>query len=202
MAEQNAQQTGITLDQVNAAIATALKPITDALKPLADQQKILADTIAHDVKVKADEAAAKAEAAKKDGPGKAADAKPLTLEDVARHTQEAITKALAAQKEQAQSSAARESYMAEKLKGLPPVYQKLLGNDPAKWAAEEQTIRDQFKADAAAAGLTVKDVAGGNPGGAASGGAAAPSNEAITRLKATGLSDGEAAFAASLKMPA
>jgi hypothetical protein len=87
--------------------------------------------------------------------------KPLTLED--------ITKLLDHRDQQREQTATtraqRERYQGDKLKDLPPIYRDRLGSDPAKWATEEQAIRDQYKADFQAAGGKVEDVGGDQPGG-------------------------------------
>jgi hypothetical protein len=62
-------------------------------------------------------------------------------------------------------------FVGEKMKDLPQVYQGLLGNDPAKWAAEEQDIRTRFKADLKTAGVTAADVGGDASQGASAAGA-------------------------------
>jgi hypothetical protein len=202
----------MTDEQIQKAIvdgiAAALKPVTEALTPLTKtveeigkNQRILGDTYAAE---KADAAkvietakTAAADAAKLK-PGEAA--KPLTADDVLKLTTDRIDAALKARDDAAKAAAPRESYIADKLKNLPPEFSSKLGSDPTKWAAEEQQLRDQFKAAAVAAGFTAKDVGGGNPGGAARqtpGGAAQ-----LGQYKAAGLSDGEADFASTLKIPA
>lgn len=182
----------VTMDQVNQAITAAIRPVTEAVSPLAQtlkdlaaNQKVMADTMA------ADKAKAETGAADK--------AKPLTKEDVTLLVGEAIQGAFTQQAAAQQSSAQREAFIQQKLAGVPPVYANQLGTDPAKWAEQEAQIREQFKADAAKLGLKVSDVSGGNPGGAST--ASATDDQKITQLKAAGLSDGEANFAATLQMP-
>jgi hypothetical protein len=86
------------------------------------------------------------------------DAKPeaLTAEAVAKIVADQIAAASQANGQKA----ARDAFQAEKLKDLPAAYRNQLGSDPAKWAAEEQAIREQFKADLKAAGLEPKNVGG------------------------------------------
>jgi hypothetical protein len=88
--------------------------------------------------------------------------KPLTQADVER----LVNERLAAQQQSSQQAAARSAFVAGKLKDLPAVYQNQLGNDPAKWEAEEQQIRSAFQADFKAAGGKVPDVGGTSAGGA------------------------------------
>lgn len=131
-------------DAISAALATALPAaIGEAVKPIS-------------------EAVAKLQPATP--PPAAGDkAKPLTAEDVTR----LVSDSLKTFQQQTQQSAARQQYQGDKLKDLPPIYRDRLGSDPAKWATEEQAIRDQFKADRVALGVKVEDLGGGNPGGAA-----------------------------------
>jgi ribosomal protein L19E len=193
---------------LKTAIDAAIKPLSDTLAEMAKNQKILGDTLAAD-KQKSDDAAKAADAQKaKDADaakGAAAGAKPdaakgepakaLTQEDIAKLISDGIGSALKARDTEAQSSAARNAFVAEKLKGIPAVYAARLGNDPAKWATEEQSIRETFKADLLAAGATIKDVGGGNPGGGAS------DNKPAANPLAMSLTAGQAAFAQGLKLP-
>lgn len=191
---------------VTDSIAGALKPINDALAPLGDvikNQKVLADTMAADAKAKADAAAAAAEEAKKNPTTTttaAPPAAPLTAEAVAKLAADAVTAAMDARDKAAKSSTERDAFIADKLKGIPAIYAAKLGSDPAKWAAEEQAIRETFKADLAKVpGVTVKDVGGGEPGGSTS--TTQTADQKITAFKATGLSDGEAELAANMELP-
>lgn len=86
---------------------------------------------------------------------------PVTAEDVAK----IVAEQLKGFQQTSQQTAQREAYLGSKLKDLPAAYRNQLGPDPAKWAAEEQAIRDQFKADLAAAGVKPADVGGDQPGG-------------------------------------
>ena len=122
-----------------AAIAEANRPITDALKGLQP-----------------------AGAAQQGAQGGAADkAKPLTADEVTR----IVGEQLRTFQQTTQQGQQRQQFQESKLKDLPAVYRDRLGADPAKWAAEEQQIRDQYKADFAAAGGTTPSVGGDNPGG-------------------------------------
>lgn len=181
---------GVTLEAVSKLIADAVKPLTDSLAETVKNQKVLADTMAADAKAKADaEAAAKTEAAKPEA-GKEATA--LTPEAVRKMVADTMAQTLKARDDAAQSSAARDTYLADKMKGVPAAYQSKLGSDPTKWAAEEQAIRDGLKADLAAMGATVKDVSGGN----ATSQADTPKTSANANL-----TPGQAAFAAGLVLP-
>jgi hypothetical protein len=186
---------------INDAIGAALKPITDGLGELAKNQKVLADTFAADQQ-KAAEAAKAAAAATTTDAKKGEPPKPLTLEDVTKVVNDSVANQLKTREEAAASTEARNKFIGEKLKDLTPAYQNLLGNDPAKWAAEEQQIRDKFKAEITAAGLKIPDVGGGNAGGATgsggAGGAAPPtSNPYLDK----GLTPAQAGYANSLKLP-
>ena len=177
---------------------TVAASVTAAMKPLIDNQKIIADTMANDAQSKTDAAKAAADKAKASDPAEAA--KPLTAADVAKLVAETMTNTLKARDEAAQSTAARNAFVADKLKGVPAAYQAQLGHDPAQWAAEEQAIRTGLKADLTAMGATVKDL-GGEAGGVTASGTALAPKEVLARLQASGLTEGEATFAASLKLP-
>ena len=186
-------QPSLTLKEIEATIATA---VAAAVKPIADAQKAITDALTAEANAKAE--AAKAEAAKKPA-DKTAEAKPLTAEDVAKLLSDTLNQRDAASK----TTAAREAFIADKLKGVPAVYATKLGSDPAKWATEEQAIRDGLKADLAALGVTPKTVDGETPGGTtAASGTVGTAALSLAQLKAQGLSEGEASFASTLKMPA
>lgn len=87
--------------------------------------------------------------------------KAFTLEDVSKLLDSKLQQQAASSKQAEE----RKGFVAAKLKDLPPAYQNQLGPDPSKWAAEEQAIRDQYKADFKIAGGTTPKVEGGNPGG-------------------------------------
>lgn len=205
MAESPTPTPTATLDAaaVQKMIADALKPVTEALKPIADNQKILADTMAADATARANAAKAEADKATAAG-GKAPPAageapKPLTAEDIAKLVNDGISGALKTRDDQAKSSAARDAFIGEKLKGVPAAYQQQLGTDPAKWGEQEQAIRAQLKSDLAAIGATVKDV-GGNPGGTTASSAAAAAAPNLTAAN-SGLTEGQAAYARALQLP-
>lgn len=182
---------GLTLEQVNQAIAAALKPVTDALGPLAANQKVLADTMAADAKAKADAAAAEAIAGKKP--------EPFTQEQANSLIGDAIKKAFEQQTASQQSSAQRAAFIKDKLGNVPSAFAERLGNDPAKWNDEVARIGEDAKAEAKRLGWKIPDVSGGNPGGASP--SDATSDQKITQYKASGLTDGQAEFAATLKLP-
>ena len=118
-----------------AAVAEAVKPLNERLAKFETAQS----------------APAKDAAAKE-----AAAVKPITEADIDARVE---AKFKAAQ-EASTAKATRDAYLGEKLKDLPEAYRSQLGSDPAKFAEQEQKIRDTFKADFKAAGGTVKDVAG------------------------------------------
>lgn len=164
----------IDYEKLAGALAKANKPLLDALDKLA-----------------ATPAATPAPAAAAEKKDEAA--KPLTAADVAKIVADTMGTARASD----QAAAARQATIETKLKDLPAAYRNQLGNDPAKWQAEEQAIRDAYKADFKAAGGAdqTKDV-GGNNGGA---GAAKPaqtldlSKLTPTQLIAQGLRNSRAA---------
>lgn len=84
-------------------------------------------------------------------------AKAIGPEDVAKAVQDAV----AAQTTAQAATDAKKAFIAEKLKGVPAAYHGKLGDDPAKWAAEEQAIRAELKSDLAAMGVTAPDLDGG-----------------------------------------
>lgn len=190
-------------------IAAANKPIADALAESQKNQKVIADTLAGDAKARADaEAKAKADAdaaAKAAGTATKKDEPPktLTAEEITKLATDSIAKALADRDAAAKSTAARDAFLAEKMKDVPAPYQAKLGTDPAKWAAEEQQIREGLKTDLKGLGFTPKDVAGGAAGGVTTGGAPTATPEQLAaQFKTMGLSDGEASFASQMKIPA
>lgn len=189
-------------DTVKSIVADAIKPIVDSHKQLAADQKVIADTIAGDKKA-AEDAAKKAA----DDAAGAGEAKPLAF------TQEQFDKAveakaskliddkLAARDQTAQQTAERARFIGEKLKDLPEVYRAKLGNDPAKWAADEQAIRDGLKADLKGLGIDPANI-GGNKNAANQGGAGGGGGGAGGRANpGSGLSDGESKYAAEIVLP-
>jgi hypothetical protein len=129
---------------VTAAVAEANKPVAEALTKLQPQQP-----------------AATQQGQGQGGAGGGDKAKPLTEQDVAR----IVGDQLKSFQQTTQQGQARERYQAEKLKDLPVAYRNQLGSDPAKWAQEEQQIREQFKTDFKGLGGTTPNVGGDNPGG-------------------------------------
>lgn len=162
-------------DAVATAVATA---VAAAVKPIADNQKVIADTLAALPPAPAAKPAAVAA-----GAAGATDAAPkgLTADDVAK----IVGDQLKAYQTTAAADAARRSYQADKLKDLPEVYRNQLGTDPAKFAAEEQSIRDAFKADFKAAGGTVPNVGGSAAAGGAGGAGTVKPGEMVDLSKLT-----------------
>lgn len=139
---------------INKVIADAIGPVLESIKgitgqlgELAKNQKVLADTYVQAAGEKG--AAAKTPAA--DGA-----ATPLTLDAVTKLLDEREAK----RSEGATKKAAREKFIAEQLKGVPEVYHSLLGDDEKAWAAKADEIRGKVKADVAALGAKLPDVAG------------------------------------------
>jgi hypothetical protein len=168
--------------------------IAQAIKPLAESQKAMADSLTAQAAEKTAAAKKAGAEAEKAAGSEAGGAKPLTAEDVAK----LLESRLDARDAAAKGTGARSAYLADKLKDVPASYQVKLGNDPAKWAAEEQAARDELKADLAKMGVKLKDVGGDQPGGVTTSSTTANTPAA---LKAIGLSDGEAQLAASMKLP-
>lgn len=200
MAGEATNGASLTLESVQKLIKDT---VATELAPVLENQRVIADTMAADAKAKKEAEAAAAAAATADkGKEGGKEAKPLTAEDVARLTSEAIAKTLTERDAAAKSTAARDAFIADKLKNVPAAYHAKLGSDPAKWAAEEQVIRDGLKADLTAMGLQPKDVKGGDAGGVTTSGDSAKTTEQQTaQYKAQGLSDGAAEFATQIKLP-
>ena len=128
--------TKLVTDSVASALATALPTaIASATKPLTDAIAALPKP-----------AEEKPDAAKKD--------EPLTLDAIGK----LIDTRLNATQQQQAVKGQRDAFIADKLKDLPAVYAKQLGDDPTKWAAEEQNIRNGFKADYEAKGFKLPAV--------------------------------------------
>jgi hypothetical protein len=189
--------TPLTAEAVAGLITAALKPVTEAMTAMQANQKVIADTMAADAaaKTKVEADAAKAAAAATPTPTPAtATLAPLTAEAVSK----LLNDTLATRDQQAQSTAARNAFLAEKMKDVPAAYRGALGNDPAKWTAEEQKIRETLKADLSAMGAKVPDISGGNATG--SSGNAAPAQRAPNSLTGA-LTKGQAAFAETIVLP-
>lgn len=122
---------------IGAAVAEAVKPLNERIEKL---------------QAPAPAAETKTAAGKENAP------KPLSLED--------ITKLLDERDGRNRSAQQREQFQQSKLADLPAAYRHQLGTDPAKWAAEEQTIRAQYREDLAKAGVKAANVGGTSPGGA------------------------------------
>jgi hypothetical protein len=85
-------------------------------------------------------------------------------------TAEDLVRVLDARDQTRQTADARRAFASDKLKDLPPGYESRLGNDPAKWPAEEQQLRTEYRGFLDKQGIKVPDV-GGN---AAAGGTTKP----------------------------
>jgi hypothetical protein len=130
---------------VSAEVTKALKQVTDSVASLGIQVA--------DLK--------KAPEARKD--------EPLTLEKVLGEVKGAVlseVKTLLTSNQQSQQQAdARKAYIKAKMEKVPEIYHGLLGNDPAKWPAEEQAARERLKVDLAAQGVKPEPVGGDKTGG-------------------------------------
>lgn len=167
MADANATATApassgaIDYEKLGAAIAAANKPFYERLAALETASKTTA-TEAKPVAV-------------------AAAAAPLTIDDVKK----TMADLLAQQQTSTVTAAARNAFIAEKMKGLPAAYADKLPQtgDLAQLAAAEQTIRGQFANDMKAIGVTVPNVSGAAP---AAGQAAAAAAGAVDTSKMSG----------------
>lgn len=146
---------GIDTNALSQAIATALATALPAA--IAEANKPMVEAL----RAQQPAAGTQGQAAAQGGQAGAAKAQTLTEQDVAR----IVGDQLKSFQQTTQQTQARERYQADKLKDLPAAYRNQLGPDPAKWAAEEQQIRDQYKADFGAVGGQGKDVGGDQPGG-------------------------------------
>lgn len=144
-------------------LAAQLATLTGVVTALAESQKGVVETIAKLAPAAQPQPAAQPAAA-------AADNKPLTRAELVSLLNERETQS----RQASQLADQRQRYVAEKLKDLPPGYDRLLGNDPSKWAAEEQAARGQYRDFLKAQGITVPDVNGNPPASAAPGGTTTP----------------------------
>jgi hypothetical protein len=145
-ATPQASSGGINQEAVDASISKAMGPLLEKLDKLVNATAPITP-------------AAAAQTANAD--------KPLTAAELTRMLDQRDEQRSNQQKLQDGKS----RFVGEKMKDLPQVYQGLLGNDPAKWAAEEQDIRTRFKADLKTAGVTAADVGGDASQGASAAGA-------------------------------
>lgn len=120
-------------------------------------------------------------------------AQALTLEDLNRVLNERDTRS--------QQTAARQQYAATKLKDLPPGYEQRLGSDPAKWPAEEQQLRTEFRAFLGTQGVKPPDVGGGNAGGTAAGSVVDLSKQSTMALIEQGLAQAKTAGGGNVTAP-
>jgi hypothetical protein len=159
------------------AVASALKPFSEKLDAF---------------EARFAQAAAPAAPAASDTKGKA-----LTLEDVGKLLDERLT----ASQQTAAAKQARDAFAGDKLKDLPAVYRNQLGNDPSKWAAEEQSIRQQYQADFKVSGAAAPANVGGTPPAAGSAPASAVNLDKLspTALISLGLSQGSGTPSAATK---
>jgi hypothetical protein len=160
--EQASAAGAATIDQesVNKMVASAITAalpsigtaIAEANKPLLEQIAKLQPA-----------AATPAETAAK--PGEAGAAKPLTLDDVTK----VIKDTLGERDRTASTSAARQRFIDEKLKGLPAAYHLMIPqtDDAQQLEAAGKRARETFEADFKVQGGEKKSVGGETTGGAA-----------------------------------
>jgi hypothetical protein len=132
---------GLDLTALSTAIGAA---VAEANKPLLEQLSKLQSPAAP---------ATPTPTATAGGAGGGDKPKFLTAEDLVR--------VLDARDQTRQTADARRSFASDKLKDLPPGYESRLGNDPAKWPAEEQQLRTEYRAFLDKQGIKVPDVGGG-----------------------------------------
>lgn len=144
----------IDYDKIAAAVAAALGT------SLAAANKSLLERLE---KLQAPAPAAEATPAA-DPKGKGADAaKPLTLEDIAK----LIDTKFGQRDEQGKVSAARDKFITEKMKDIPPEFLRDMPatDDVTKLATAEQAIRGRVQEIFKAAGIKAPGVGGDNPAG-------------------------------------
>lgn len=129
---------GFTKEQLDAAIAEALKPITAGIKTVTDGHNSLANVVKG---ITDASAAAPAEADKKGKPeALTADAAKQLFGDLLKqHSQQ--------QQQTAQQQQAREQFKATRLQNFPPAYADRLGNDSSKWEDEAKQIAATYAED-------------------------------------------------------
>jgi hypothetical protein len=147
---------GLSIDQVNAAVAAALKPITDTLKSLGDNQKILGDTLAALPPAKAEDK-------------KQAD-RPAGL------TLDAVQKLLDDRDKAASAKTQREQLVSQLVKDK-------LGGNAALAAALTGETPEQLAASADKLAASLKPATPANVGGAATGGGTPPAAQPIDTSK-------------------
>lgn len=141
----------------SAAVAEAMKPIGEALAKLQPPAQ----------------PATTATTSTTDKP------KPLTLDDLTRVLNDRDKQS----RESADLASRRQTYVADKLKDLPPFAAAQLGNDPAKWPAEEQAARTQYREFMKSQGVTLPDVSGNPPASKAAGGTTTPAGAPVDLSK-------------------
>jgi hypothetical protein len=145
--------------EVTALIAGAVKSVADQVTGVAKTVEGLSATaqqvadLQANVKVVSDTLAKLPPAT----------ATAVTVEQV----EKLVGEKLAATQAAAATKAQREAFVAEKLKDVPAAYHATLGEDPAKFAEQEQAIRATLKADLEKAGVKAEPVGGGGGGKAA-----------------------------------
>ncbi len=142
---------GLTAADVAKMIGEATAPLVKQLEAALADQKVLADTFAKLPPAAMDE-------------GKIVEAALAKLEAKTAEAGKATAKKAAIDKYTAEK-------MADVLKSFPELVK--LGEDPAKWAEEEQAIRTVVKGRLEGLGVKTADV-GGSAGGTAPAAAAAP----------------------------
>ena len=113
--------------------------------------------------------------------------KAIKAEDVSKAVAEAVKAQTAVQA----ADAAKATFIAAKLTGVPAAYYAKLGADPAKWPAEEQAIRAELQADLAKLGVkaTPVDGAAGTAGAGKPGQAVDTSKLSAVQLMERGLGE-------------
>jgi hypothetical protein len=91
--------------------------------------------------------------------------KGMTLVDMQKIVDAAVERAVVAATTKLTPSA-RDKYIAAKMADVPPEFHAALGNDPAKFAEQEQVVRERFKSVLAAIGVKAAAVGGISSAGA------------------------------------
>lgn len=159
---------------MKAAVDAATKAMAPVVQGLTDQVKALQDAAG---KTAEDASAAGG------GASGASGGAPLTAEGIAK----LVADQLAAQSAGQEKKAARASYIAAKMKDVPDAYHSALGDDPAKWADQEQAIRATLKGDLTKLGVKAENVGGDATAGGGDKPAAAIDTSKLSGIELIGM---------------
>lgn len=142
---------GVSLEQVQAAINAALQPIVAAQTALTTAQTDLVKNVG----VIADTIKQLPPAQKEAAKGKDDGQLSLTADSV----KTIVADLLKGQQQSTEQAMARQKFIGEKLKAVPAAYAEKLGNDPAKWESEATGIAKQYGDDLRLAGFKPTNLA-------------------------------------------